>query len=94
MNALLQSPEVRKRGPVLRLGQVTGQWKEGILVLTRSGFVHWCHEQEVSGHSHNLSLMTTLLVTTSSLPDKKARLSYIGYPSSKNAQYVCESTVV
>lgn len=52
VKALLQSPEVRKKGPVLRMGQVTGQWKEGILVLTRSGFLHWCHEQEVNGHSH------------------------------------------
>lgn len=48
MNALLASPEVRKKGPVLRMGQVSGQWKDGVLVLTRAGFVHWCHEQEVS----------------------------------------------
>ncbi|GAQ77699.1 hypothetical protein KFL_000020605 [Klebsormidium nitens] len=46
VNALLTSPEVRKKGPVLRMGQVSGQWKEGVLVLTRAGFVHWCHEQE------------------------------------------------
>lgn len=46
-SVLLASPEVRKKGPVLRMGQVSGQWKEGVLVLTRAGFVHWCHEQEV-----------------------------------------------